>query len=378
MIRHPVAGNMFAFFQYVMGFHRMGHDVYYLEESGWSNSCYDPVQMRYGDDPSYGIAALKALMVLYDVSVPVFYIHRDTGTTVGIEHSELEQLLSRTELLINVGGVCALTEFSLVARRALIDMDPMFTQLGRYAVEDLGNYDVYFSYGTNIGQADCKVPSGGLNWRPTVPPVVPEIWQEYSVGDDRRLPSAPFTTICNWNAYGSVMYEGEPYGQKDEEFMHQLELPNFITEKLELAVSGASEEVVAQFRKAGWSIRQATELNTDPFVYMDYIGLSKGEFSVAKNAYVKSRSGWISDRSVCYLAAGRPVVIQDTGIGEWLPTGHGMSLFSTVEEAAAAIAEISVEYVTQRRAARELVDEYFSASIVLPRILETAMGSEHG
>ena len=200
--------------------------------------------------------------------------------------------------------------------------------------------------------------------------MVPEIWHEFTAGTGHDRTAAPFSTVCNWNAYGSVVYAGERYGQKDEEFLKLRALPRYTSQPLELAVSGASAVVIEQFRELGWAIRNAGDISADPACYKAYIGESKAEFSVAKQAYVKSRSGWISDRSVCYLASGRPVIVQDTGVGDWLPTGLGLLLFSTIEEAAAGIDEINSAYAAHRDAARELAHELFSASRVLPRLLD--------
>jgi hypothetical protein len=373
MIRHPLAGNMLAYFHYVMGLHRLGHDVCYLEESGWSNSCYNPEQGDYSDDPSYGVGAVGRLMALHGVNAPVCYVNRDTGESVGIGPPGVKQLLASSDLLLNLGGICALPEFALSPRRILVDMDPLFTQLGCFAAEDLESYDEYFTYGTNVGQPGCGIPTRGLDWRATVPPVVPEIWRELTTGPPHDRTAAPFSTVCNWNAYGSVTYAGERYGQKDEEFLRLRALPRYTSQPLELAVSGASEELIEQFRELGWSIRNAEDISADPASYKAYIEESRAEFSVAKQAYVKSRSGWISDRSVCYLASGRPVIVQDTGIGNWLPTGLGLLLFSTLEEAVAGIDEINSAYTTHREAACELAQEYFSASRVLPRLIDRAV-----
>jgi hypothetical protein len=377
MIRHPVAGNMLAYFQYLLGFFRLGHKVFYLEESGWSDSCYNPESGSCGDDPTYGIAVVHALMARYNVDIPVYYVNRDTGDIKGIDATGLEQVLSSVDLLLNVGGVCSLPEFSLSSRRVLIDMDPLFTQLGCFASEDLGGYDAHFSYGTNIGQPACTIPTCGLDWLATVPPVVPDIWRDLAAENQHDLTAAPFTTICNWSAYGPISCDGEHYGQKDEEFLRLLELPRHVLRRLEVALAGADAVTRRRLSEAGWSIREAAAVSNDLSIYQAYIEESRAEFSVAKHAYVKTRSGWFSDRSVCYLAAGRPVIVQDTGVGDWLTIGKGVLTFSSMDQAIDCIEQVEADYAGHCEAAKQIADQIFSYKVVLPRILEQSFASSH-
>ncbi|EGJ34104.1 MULTISPECIES: hypothetical protein [Moorena] len=171
-------------------------------------------------------------------------MNRDTGTVYGAEWEEVKRILGAADLLLNIGGVCWLPEFRICKRRVLIDMDPFFTQIGKFAVEGRNDYHLYFSYGTNIGHSDCKIPTDGQDWLPIVPPVVPELWQNSA--STPELADAAFTTIANWSAYGDVVYRGEPYGQKDQEFMRLLELPSRCSQKLELAISGHDSEIVTE------------------------------------------------------------------------------------------------------------------------------------
>ncbi|MEH2171304.1 hypothetical protein [Nostoc sp.] len=377
MIRHPVAGNLLAFFHYVLGLHLLGHEVLYLEESGWPGSCYNPIDHNYDDDPSFGIDAVQTLINTYCVNATVCYVNRDTGDVYGADWQDIKQMLRTADLLLNIGGVCWLPEFLLCQRRVLIDMDPFFTQIGTFAAEGRNEYHAYFSYGANIGQPDCSIPSDRIEWLPTVPPVVPEIWQitpEYI----REKPTSPFTTIANWNAYGGVTYKGEYYGQKDREFMRLLELPSYCSQKLELALAGRDAEIAEvgkSLKAAGWLVRDAKEISTSLSTYRSYLIGSRGEFSVAKQAYVKTRSGWFSDRSVCYLAAGRPVVLQDTGFSNWLRTGYGVLAFSSLAEAVDCIERVNADYLAHSLAAREIAEQTFSYKVVLPRLLKTAISA---
>lgn len=367
MIRHPVAGNLLAFFHYLLGLHLLGHEVLYLEESGWSESCYSPSDRNYSDDPRVGLHAVQTLINAYGVEAPVCYVNRDTGTVYGADWQEVKQMLKTADLLLNIGGICWLPEFLLCDRRVLVDMDPFFTQIGQFATEGRHDYHAYFSYGVNIGKIDCGIPSDGIEWLPTVPPVVPQIW---NCGDRSN---APFTTIANWSAYGETVYQGERYGQKDEEFLRLLELPSYCLQKLELAIAGKDAEIgniVKTLKAAGWLVRDGREISDRISTYKTYLTSSRGEFSVAKQAYVKTRSGWFSDRSVCYLAAGRPVILQDTGFSDWLSTDRGVLAFSSLDSAVECLERVNSNYPMHCLAARELAEQIFSYQVVLPQLLE--------
>jgi hypothetical protein len=370
MIRHPLAGNVLAYFHYVLGLERLGHEVLYLEESGWPRACYDPVSREYGDDPHAGLRVVRALLGDYGVKAPVCYVNRESGKVEGADWDDLKQMLRVADLLLNIGGVCWLPQFRLCRRRAFVDMDPLFTQVGRFGAEALYDHHVHLSYGANIGSPGCAVPTGGIDWLPTVPPVVAEVWE------NQRAPAGgAFTTIGNWSAYGDVTYRGARYGQKDRELLRLLDLPSRTSQRLELALSGAGSEMTERLRAAGWVVRDGGDVSTDMASYRAYIAGSRGEFSAAKHGYVKARSGWFSDRSVCYLAAGLPVILQDTGFTDWLPAGRGVLAFSSVDEAADRIERVNAEYPAHRGAAREIAARTFGHTVVLPRLLEAALGT---
>jgi hypothetical protein len=378
MVRHPLGGNVLAYFHYVLGFHRLGHEVVYLEESGWSDSCFDPVKCDYGDDPQAGLNIVRALLAAYGLDVPVIYVNRKSGRVEGADRDEVRELLEGADLVLNVGGVCWLPEFRRCSRRALIDMDPLFTQIGQFGMEGRDDYHAYFTYGVNIGKPWCTIPSAGVDWILTVPPVVPEIWYDAErpqAGRGAGITPADsaFTTVANWKAYGVVTYHGKRYGQKQEEFLRLLNLPSHTAQTLELALAGVGSEDQHRLRAAGWSVRDAGEVSADVRAYMAYIAGSRGEFSAAKHAYVKTRSGWFSDRSVCYLAAGLPVILQNTGFTDWLHTDHGVLAFSSVEEAADCLERVDAEYQTHCDTARVIAERHFSYRAVLPALLDRTL-----
>lgn len=369
MIRHPVAGNILAYLHYVLGLHRLGHRVVYLEESGWPYSCYDPLDRGWHNYPHNGLRIVRTLLRNLGAPIPVLYVDRESGGVDGADPAELRRIIASADLLLNVGGVCWLPELELCPRRALIDLDPLFTQVSMFGAKTLDRYDTHFSYGANIGRPECTIPKGDIEWIATVPPVVIDLW-EWAL----PTPRAPMTTIANWSAYGTVEHMGEIYGQKDVEFIRLLDLPSRTAQPLELAISGADEPTRESLRSAGWSVRDAgEEVSRDMTTYRAYIRSSHGELSAAKHAYVKTGSGWFSDRSVCYLAAGLPVILQDTGFSRWLPTGEGVLAFTTIEEAAEAIERVNASYESHRRAAREIARRTFDHTVVLPRLLDLAL-----
>jgi hypothetical protein len=372
MLRHPVAGNLLAYFHYVLGLRRLGHEVVYLEESGWSYSCYDPKTKEWQDHPYSGLCIVRELMAKYNLDIPICYVNRENGKVEGAEWDEIKRMLGAADLLINIGGVCWLPEFLLCRRRILIDLDPLFTQVDLFGAKLIDDYHYHFSYGSNIGKPFCTIPTNEVDWLPTVPPVVSELWNDASPSKE-----APLTTVANWSAYGAITYEGEHYGQKDEEFLRLINLPRHTSQKLELAISGADTEVREQLKRVGWSVRDAgEEVSIDINTYRNYIFSSRGEFSAAKNAYVKTNSGWFSDRSVCYLAAGLPVVLQNTGFTDWLPVGSGVQAFSYLEEAVNCIEKVNADYSTHRSAAREIAEKVFDYKVVLPRLIDIAVGTK--
>jgi hypothetical protein len=239
-------------------------------------------------------------------------------------------------------------------------------------VEDvLGRHDLHFTVGANIGTRRSAVPTLGLDWRPIWNPVIAE-WWEGRESDGRGR----FTTIAGlWhNAYQT--FEGVMWGPKAEELQRFLALPQLAGEPIEMAVEqGSGTELLATLGRNGWLVEAADVVASTPNDYRDYICAAAGEFSCAKGLHVGSRSGWFSDRSACFLAAGRPVVIQDTGIGDVLPTGGGLFPVSTVEEAADAIRRIRLDYKYHSSRARQIAIEYFDVRRVIPRLLN-AMGVE--
>ncbi|HEV2772915.1 MAG TPA: hypothetical protein VGV57_08840 [Thermoleophilaceae bacterium] len=361
-----------AHFQYVLGLHRLGHQVWFLEEAGWEESCYDPERDEMTSDPTYGAHSLDRLAASFGLGDRWGY--RDSvGRWHGLDGSDVDRVIAEADLFLDVGGTSHFPEMRHARRRAYVDMDPVFTQLGSFAHPRLDRYDVLFTYGANIGREGCAVPTGGFDWRPLRPPVVLDVWGDPGRESVDRIDGS-WTTVAHWNAYGEVEHDGETYGQKDVEFMRLIHLPRRTSHRLEVAVSG--EAPLEQLEANGWHVADPLGISRDPCGYRDYIRSSHGEFTVAKQAYVKARSGWFSDRTASYLASGRPVVVQDTGIAGDLPTGYGLVVFETGEEALAGLDLIEASYEDHCRAAREVAETYFDADVVLTGLLEEALGSD--
>jgi hypothetical protein len=363
MIRLPTAGNMLAYLGHVSGFERLGHRVRYIEESGWDDACYHVSTGTFDNNPGEGISIVRDLFEACGVESSAWFVDRSTGAIHGATRSEHNRAVADADILINLGGTSWLSEFAQIPVRAYVDMDPAFTQAGRFGLGTLAEHTVHFSYGANIGRDTCTVPEDGINWVPTYPPVVTDFWEgEFGRGE-------ALTTIANWTAYGSTTYGERRLGQKDEEFLRLGSVPSRSALPLEICVSGIDAASRAELQRRGWRIRDGSSVVARAD-YQTYIAASRGEFSVAKHAYVSTRSGWFSDRSVSYLAAGRPVILQDTGYSDWLPVGAGVFPFSNASEALLATEELHGDYARHQAAARRLAREVFSHDVVLPRLLD--------
>jgi hypothetical protein len=235
-------------------------------------------------------------------------------------------------------------------------------------IANLERYRYLFTYGENLGADDCLIPIEYFTWHPTRPPVIVDWWQP-----QESLPAAKrFTTVTSWaHTWNDVTWQGELWRwSKVHEFRKLQALPQHCSVPLELAVAGIGDDEAEQFRASGWHLRASSEIS-DPQRYRDYIEGSLGEFTVTKEQVVRPRTGWFSDRSVCYLAAGRPVVTQETGFSNFLPCGEGLLPFLTEEEAIQALETITADYERHSAAALEIAQEYFDADIVLRRMMAT-------
>jgi hypothetical protein len=236
------------------------------------------------------------------------------------------------------------------------------------AIAAVEAHDTLFTFGENIGNPDCTIPVSRFEWLPTRQPVAVDLWN-----DAHRDRHSPYTTITTWHNTGKdIIYNGERYyWTKDREFERFLDLPRLRQGPFELAV-GVDDETARRLTEKGWRQRRSIDLSASVTGYREYIERSRGEFTVARDQYVRPQTGWFSDRSACYLAAGRPVITQDTGFGKFIPTGRGLFAFTTMDDVLAAVDAIESDYDGHCRAAREIGTEYFGAERVVGSLMSRA------
>ena len=395
MGRIPIAGVIWQVLHYLEGFRRLGFDVYYVEDTeAWS---YDPEQNTVTDDCTYALNAIGTAMDSFGFSDRWAYrAVTHGGRWFGLSDSRVHQIFKRADILVNLTASTVLREEHLrVPIRIYLETDPVLPQIeiakGNASYIDLlSAHTHHFSYGENLGAADCGVPVQRFHYLPTRQPVVLDWWKhsKLPIQNPATPPPACFTTIANWRQSGKDFdWNGETYTwSKHHEFLKFIDLPRCTSARLELALAlrtGAatpdrswvrlSEEEAAAVHCLtvhGWKVINAMSFSTNLFSYRDYIQNSRGEFTVAKDQNVRLRSGWFSDRSACYLAAGRPVITQDTGFGKTIPTGEGVFSFSSMEDIIPALETIQSDYQKHSRAAREIAEEYFRSETVLAKLID--------
>ena len=363
------AGHSWQFLQYLLGFRRLGWDVLFVDrlEAG---SCLDAAGHACPPERSLGLTYLGGLMEEFGLG-DAWSVVLDDGTHAGVPRERVLEHVRESELLLNVMGFLADEEIMAAApRRVFLDTDPGFGQMWRALdlADVFAGHDQHVTIGERIGRADCTVPACGLDWITTPQPVVLDAW-----------PAAPpppredFTTVARWRgAYGPVDYAGRRYGLRVHEFRKFAALPRMSDARFELAldIHPAETADISLLDDRGWELIDPLRVGRTARSYRDYIAGSAAEFMVAKGMYVESRSGWFSERSICYLATGRPVLAQDTGLADLYPVGDGLLTFSTLDEAAAGVERIRSDYPAHARAAREIAEEHFDSDRVLGRLLE--------
>jgi hypothetical protein len=370
--QYPFGGVIWDYLHYLLGFRSLGHEVLYLEDSGaWP---YDPEAGTITDDCSFALRSLKRIFHDFDLDHDWVYRNGADGKFHGAGEKIAREWLRHGDLLVNVSSAGWLRDYDLrVGHKMFIDGDPMFCQIGlldgsnpQYAGR-LRDHDSHFTFGLSVGKTDCPVPVDGITWRPTVQPIAIDQWPVTPVPSD-----APWTTVMNWASYRAKVWEGRTYGQKNLEFNRFRNLPSKTTTPLRLAMGlGVDGQRPAQeLRKLGWDLVEPQEVVPDHQAYRSFLTSSRGEWSVAKHGYVEGRTGWFSCRTACYLAAGRPAVVQETGWSRHLPSTRGILPFSTLEEAVWGLAEISHNYREHSKAAREIALEFFDAKKVCRELLQ--------
>ena len=385
---YPLGGVFWDYLQYPLGLHRLGHDVLYIEDSGrW---CYEPRGETFVADGARNARWLADNIAALEPALSDRWFFRDaTGGAFGRSWREVARFCREADLFLHVSASCWMREeYFAAARVVFLDSDPMYTQASvpaylddsaapeeRSRIEMLRRHDAFFTFGENIGAADCSIPRELLDWVPTRQPLVLDRFSAPAQPPSARRRVC--TTVASWEpTEEGPTVNGVTYAGKSAEFERFIDLPARSVLPLELAISGRPPR--QRLRSSGWRLRDGFEVSYDPWVYLDYLASSAAELSVAKNAYVAARTGWFSTRTACYLALGVPAVVQDTGFGRQIPTGEGLLTFATLDEAADAIQRVAREPERHARAARELALEHFDSNRVLEELIDRALAPTGG
>lgn len=373
VVRCPLAGYAWQALHYLAGLRALGFDPYFYEDTAYYGECFDPVSGEMGDARPGALAFAAAFFAQHGFAERWIFWDAQRDRYAGCGKAETREVLNDARLLISLAAVNRIPH-SVGARRVFVDIDPGVTQIeaersaGLRALLD--EYDTHFTIGENIGRPDCAVPSGGRTWRPTRQPIALDLWEPLD-----PVPEAPFTTVGRWDERRRVQELGAArYSwSKRDEWLRFLDLPQASGARFELAMdvdkNPGDRELLMQ---RGWGIADPLAVSTDADRYRQYIRRSRGEFTVAKELNVRLATGWFSDRSACYLAAGRPVIVQDTGFRTTLPTGAGLLPFLTPADAVAAVREVLTDWPLHSAAARRIAEQHFAATVVLADLLSRA------
>ena len=367
LVQFPMGGYLSWVLQWLVGFRNLGHEVVFVEKGRFPDSCYDPVKNVMTSDPSYGTGVVDQLFRRHGLAQSWCFVDI-AGKYHGRTRQSVDEFFRTADLFIDMGTHGAWSEEAATTRlRVFIDGEPGATQIKMekqlQSGRPLADYDFYFTVGQNIGTERSSAPTAGQCWRPIYYPVALELFSP------QPIPAgSAFTTIMSWEAHEPVEWNGTTYGAKSTEFVKFLDLPAHTASPLEIAVAGRNvphRELTA----AGWKVRDSHSVTLSFDTFTRYIAGSTGEFSVCKNVFVQTNTGWFGDRAAAYLASARPVVMQETGFSGHLPCGRGLFAVRTVGEAAAAIDAIDSDPVSHSRWARDLAAEFLDTPVVLRRFL---------
>jgi hypothetical protein len=352
-------GHAWVFLQYLLGLRRLGHEVLFVDRM---TSASEEAGVRY----------VASVMAEFGFADAYCVLGVDGRAVAGLDRPHALRRASDAILLLNINGYLSDPDFlTAVGRRVYLDIDPGFSQMWReLGLHDLyKNHDVLVTIAENIGQPDCRIPTGGLEWRTTRPPIVLDMWPS------QKPNGGSFTSIGSWRGpFAPVEFEGTSFGLRVHEFRNYASLPRLTGQLFDLALDIDERESndLELLRGGGWHLVDPLVVAGSPMAYQRFIAGSKAEFMVAKGMYVKTRGGWFSDRSAGYLASARPVIAQDTGLASLYPVGEGLLLFTTLDEAAVAVESVVTNYARHSAAAREIAISEFDSDRVLARLIENA------
>jgi hypothetical protein len=366
-------GHSWVFLQYLLGFRKLGWDVLFLD-SLEAGACVDAQGAASSVERSWNAAYAAAVMEQFGLADRYAILHDRGRRSIGLSRAEVLARIRRSSGLVNVMGFLEDEELLAAApRRVFLDIDPGFGQMWQaLGLHDpFQGHDAHVTIGGNVGTPECGVPTCGRTWITTRQPIVLDHWPVSVTTSD-----APFTTVASWRgAYGPIDFDGRRYGLRAHEFRRFAPLPTLTGRPFTIAldIHDADAADKQQLEANGWTTVDPVKAAGDPSRYQDFIHGSRAEVMVAKNMYVASRSGWFSDRSICYLASGKPVLAQDTGIAGSLPTGAGLLTFCDIESAIEGVHAIEGDYARHARAARAVAEELFDSSKVLKALIEKTL-----
>lgn len=359
-------GHAWVFLQYLLGFKRLGYEVLFVDRltPGMAGGEWPPTA------DSRHVRWLTATMAAHGLADSFsLLLDDDGGETIGVGRPQVVERLRKSAFLLDVMGFLGDEQLLAAAsRRVFLDIDPGFPQMWRALGlhDSLSNHDAYATVGLRVGKDDSAVPTCGIDWLPTPQPVVIEEWAPQPGGD-------AYTSVASWRGpFEPVEYEGQRYGLRAHQMRRFAGLPAATGLQLEFAldIDVADAADATLLREGGWRLVDPAEVAGTVTSYREYVRRSRGEIGFAKDMYVRSRGGWLSDRTLCYLASGKPAAVQATGFERELPTGDGLLSFKTPEEAGDALEQIERRYDYHCRAARELAAEHFGSDRVLSRLVE--------
>jgi hypothetical protein len=364
-------GATWAVLQYLLGLARLGHDVYLVEPL--TAAALRPAGVGLAE--SINAAYFRQVCVDFHLERSAALLLAGTRQTVGLSYQQLGQVSRRADVLLNISGM--LVEQELIGPipiRVYLDLDPAFNQLWHSTQgidRHLAGHTHFVTVGLALNSAACPVPTCGLPWIPTLPPVVLAEWPVAG-----PITCDAFTTVGNWRGYGSIEYNGVLYGQKAHSLRPLMALPTRTRMSFQPALAIHADETrdLEALSANGWRLLEPAQVAGTPALYRAFLQGSRAEFGIAKSGYVVSRCGWFSDRSACYLACGRPVLAQDTGFSRFVPSGEGLLAFHTLDDALAGIEAIAADYPRHARAARALAEEFFDSDKILAGLLERIGG----
>ena len=373
----PIAGVIWQHVHYIVGLQRLGHDVYYIEDS--ARLPYNPETFEVNNEFDYAARLLERLAREFEFKNRWAFCARYLRgqPTAGLSLKRIRQLYREADAILNICGAQEFNDDLLASDRIIyVESDPGVEQIRidkgvGSTIDYLRRHRSLFTFGENVGTKSFLVPTHNLKWLPTRQPVVIDLWKT-----NRAPPrAAVFTSVANWSTSGlkDITWRGEKYlWSKSREFLRFVAAPKKAGETFELATNIKDAKARAKFLRNGWRFHSPLQVSVDYWLYRDYVRRSKGEFTVAKDQYVRLNTGWFSDRSACYLAAGRPVIIQQSGFTQHYGNDGGLFAFSSIKEIVDAVKAINADYARHSRAARHIARDVFEAEKVLASLLGRA------